>query len=68
MKEVKQKDNAVICPECGNAFFESEGKCPKCGTPYEKEGANEFEEVVNENFREVNDVARKKHLNLNISY
>ena len=62
MQEIKSRDNAVVCPKCHAAFFESKGKCPKCGTPYEEGAVSKSEKAFNEAFEDMNNAARKAHL------
>lgn len=66
MAETKQKGNAILCPNCGNAYFESEGKCPQCGTPYQEGAESETEKSFNQAFNDLNNVAREMHLKRNM--
>lgn len=61
MAETKLKDNAIQCPNCGNAYFESEVKCPKCGTLYQDGAESKTEKRFNQLFDKMNDVARRVH-------
>lgn len=53
-----KKNNAVLCPQCGTAYFESQGSCPKCNTIYKKGAVSEYENTFNKVFDDLNDTAR----------
>ena len=57
--KTKKKNNAVICPKCGAAYFESQGNCPKCKTPYDNgDVSSEYENTFNKVFDDLNGTAR----------
>ena len=56
------KNNAVICANCGNAYFESEGKCPRCGKIYEKGEISNGEREFQKKFDEINNAIRAEQL------
>ena len=64
MVQIK-KDNAVTCAKCGNAYFESEGKCPRCGETYEEGKISDAEREFHEKFDTINDAIRDEQTKRN---